>query len=68
MAKRQHGGAREGAGRKPANPEGKTVMVAVSVPESLVTSLDAVAEAQELNRSQAVTEAIRRFVKAKTRA
>jgi metal-responsive CopG/Arc/MetJ family transcriptional regulator len=68
MAKKtQHGGARKGAGR-PANPEGKAVTVVVSVPESLVTGLDAVADAEGWNRSRAVTEAIRGLVKRKKRA
>ena len=41
-AKKQHGGARKGAGRKPINPEGRTIVVAATVPEMLVAKLDAV--------------------------
>jgi hypothetical protein len=61
MAKKkaQHGGKRKGAGRKVANPEGPTMMVAVSVPETLVERLDALAAERQWNRSRAVTEAIR---------
>lgn len=64
MAKKkpQHGGAREGAGRPSSNPEGKTVVVAASVPEALVERLDAHAKRKGLNRSQAVTEAIRQLL------
>ena len=63
MAKKgTHGGKREGAGRKPANPEGRTVTIAASVPEALVDRLDGVAAAKGWNRSQAVTEAIRGLV------
>jgi hypothetical protein len=57
--KKVHGGKREGAGRKPANPEGKTVVVAASVPIDLVEQLDERREKEGWNRSQAVTEAIR---------
>ena len=61
MAKKKakRGGKREGAGRKVANPEGPTTVVAASVPESLVERLDALAEKRGWNRSQAITEAIR---------
>jgi len=58
VKKKQHGGKRKGAGRKPS-PEGKAVLVTASVPESLVEGLDSVAESEGWNRSQAVTEAIR---------
>jgi hypothetical protein len=67
MAKKQHGGKRPGAGRKPG-PDGPTVMVAVSVPESLVKALDERVEQEGSNRSQAVTEAIRGLLKRKGRA
>ena len=40
------GGAREGAGRKPANPEGLTMVVVATIPRTLVESLEAVAKAQ----------------------
>ena len=66
--KRQHGGKRPGAGRKPANPEGATMTLTVTVPESLVTSLDAIADNEGWNRSRAATEAIRAYVKRKSRA
>ena len=67
MAKKtQHGGARKGAGR-PANPEGRAVTVVASVPETLVASLDRVAQTEGWNRSRAVTEAIRGLVKRKKR-
>jgi hypothetical protein len=56
--KKQHGGKRVGAGRKPS-PEGKAIVLAVSVPETLLESLDAHREAKQWSRSQAVVEAIR---------
>jgi metal-responsive CopG/Arc/MetJ family transcriptional regulator len=68
MAKAKHGGKREGAGRPADNPEGKTMLVAVTVPEVLVASLDALAAEKGWNRSRAATEAIRRLVKAKRKA
>lgn len=58
----QHGGKRKGAGRKPASPEGRTKAVTASVPEGLVAQLDRLAEKNGWNRSQAVTEAIRRLL------
>lgn len=58
--KKQHGGARPGAGRKPATPdEGLAVTVAVSVPSGLMDRLDAKAEQEGWSRSEAVTRAIR---------
>jgi hypothetical protein len=63
MAKKlAHCGKRAGAGRPPANPEGKTITVAASVPEALAADLDAYAEAQGWTRSRAVTEAIRKLL------
>jgi hypothetical protein len=60
MAKAQHGGKREGSGRKVAHPEeGRTVTIAASVPSGLVQRLDSLAEKRGWNRSEAVTEAIR---------
>jgi hypothetical protein len=60
MSKGQHGGKREGSGRKVANPdEGRTVTIAASVPSGLVERLDALADKRGWNRSAAVTEAIR---------
>jgi hypothetical protein len=64
MTEKQHGGSRPGAGRKPG-PEGRTTTLAVSVPESLIAQLDEFAGQRSWNRSKAVTEAIRRLVKAK---
>ncbi len=63
MAKKQHGGSRAGAGRKIANPEGPTIPVAASIPQSLVERMDAIAAKEEWNRSRAVTEAIRLLLK-----
>jgi len=57
--KKQRGGARPGAGRKPSNPEGTTITVAVSVPEALVEQLDDLSRRSGWNRSEAVTQAIR---------
>jgi len=60
MAKKKgRGGRRKGAGRKPTNPEGRTMLVAVTVPVELVERLDSLADKREWSRSQAVTEAIR---------
>lgn len=68
MAKKKpHGGKRPGAGRKPANPEGATITVAVSVPGGLVEQLDTIAEQNGWNRSEAVTRAIRKLLAAKNR-
>lgn len=58
-----HGGARSGAGRKPANPEGAGEKIAASVPSALVAELDFLAREAGWTRSQAVTEAIRRLVR-----
>lgn len=63
MPQKQHGGARPGAGRKPANPEGRTTSVAVSVPARLVDQLDGLASQRGWSRSEAVTDAIRRLLK-----
>ena len=63
MAKKKtHGGKREGSGRKPVNAEGATKVVAASVPESLVEQLDVLAKLKGWNRSQAITEAIRKLL------
>ena len=58
------GGRRAGAGRKIVNPEGAVEAVSVAVPRRLMQTLDKWAGEHELNRSQAVTEAVRRMVKA----
>lgn len=67
MAKRkkQHGGRRAGSGRPIANPEGRTVIVAASVPGELAERLDAYAAKIGWNRSKAITEAIRGLLDAK---
>ena len=65
--KKQHGGKREGAGRKPANPEGPTETLVVTVPGKLVEKLMAYADRKGWNKSKAVTEAIRSFLAAKKR-
>ena len=68
MAKKNkavHGGRREGAGRPIASPDGRTVLVAATVPGELAERLDAYAAKMDLNRSQAVTEAIRGLLDAK---
>jgi hypothetical protein len=62
--KKQVGGKRKGAGR-PVGPDGPTELVAVTVPSSLVSDLDALCEAKEWKRSKAVTEAIRGLLKRK---
>jgi len=63
MAKAQHGGSRPGAGRKQANPEGPAVVVTASVPSGLMERLNAIAEKRQWTRSQAITEAVRAFLK-----
>ena len=60
--KKQHGGKRKGAGRKVANPEGKTIVVAATVPGELVEELDSLAAERGWNRSRAITEAVRRML------
>lgn len=59
--KKQHGGKRKGAGRKPS-PDGPAVTVVASVPSRLVEQLDAMADQNGWNRSEAVTTAIRGLV------
>lgn len=67
MAKKaQHGGAREGAGR-PQKQDGKTVVVAVSVPGGLAQDLATYAEAQGLSKSAVVTEALKGYLARKKR-
>jgi len=65
MAKKQHGGKRAGSGRKPIDPAHDTVLIAVAMPTGLVERLDAVAEQQGWNRSEAVREAVQALVKRK---
>lgn len=63
MAKKvSHGGKRKGAGRPPSTGE-KTVVVAVSVPETLAGDLDSFAKAKGWSRSRAVTEALATMLK-----
>lgn len=65
MAKKgSHGGARKGAGRPPKE-DGKTVVIAASVPEDLAGALDAFAKAKGWSRSKAVTEALAALLKRK---
>jgi len=60
--KKKRGGKREGAGRPSSNTEGHTVLVAVTVPETLMDRLEGIAEANGWNKSEAVTQAVRAFV------
>ena len=60
--KNGRGGARPGSGRPPSDDP--PVVVGGRVPTSLVVKFDRWARANGLNRSQAVTEAIRRLVDA----
>jgi hypothetical protein len=62
MPKLEHGGKRIGAGRKPIDPESRSVTVSLGVPESLLERLDAIAAKHDWNRAEAVREAIRRLV------
>jgi hypothetical protein len=57
--KKQHGGARPGSGRPVSSPEGKTIVMAASVPALLVIELDALSEEKGWSRSEAVTRAVR---------
>ncbi len=59
LKKQSHGGKRIGAGRKPKydNP----IMIAGLVPIKIREKLDTFATANDLSRSQAVVEAIRRL-------
>lgn len=69
MAKKKprHGGAREGAGRKIASPDGKAVPLVASVPEGLKDDLKAYADAKGWTVSQAVVEALRAMLSRKKR-
>jgi hypothetical protein len=64
MAKKQHGGKRPGAGRKPLDPDGST-LIGASLPTDLVEKLDAYAAKHESTRAQVIREAVRRFLAAK---
>jgi hypothetical protein len=65
MAKKaQHGGKRKGAGRPPKE-DGKTVVIAASVPEEIAAKLEAYREAKGWTRSKAVTEALQALLKRK---
>jgi hypothetical protein len=66
VKKKGAGGRREGSGRK-VSPDGRTVVVSVSVPESLVDAMVAHAKANGWSKSRTVTEAIRNLVQRKTR-
>ena len=65
MAKKQHGGKRTGSGRKRLESADDTVLIAVAMPTGLVERLDAVAEQEGWNRSEAVREAVQALVKRK---
>lgn len=66
MAKKpQRGGAREGAGRKPLDPDGETVRVTTDLPSDLVGRLDAYAAKHEMTRAKAIREAVRALLNAK---
>ena len=65
--KKQRGGKRPGAGR-PVNPDGRAVTVTVTIPESLVIDLKALAKAEGWSKSQAVSDAIRSLLKRKKHA
>lgn len=64
--KKQVGGKRAGAGR-PVGPDGPSVILAASVPQTLVDGLDRLCEDEGWKRSKAVTEAIRLLLKRKNR-
>lgn len=57
---------KRGRGR-PALKGGPSVVVAVSLPGDVAASLDAYCKAQESSKSAAVTEALRGWLKRKTR-
>ena len=65
MAKRQHGGKRSGAGRKPINPDDATTTISMTMPTGLVERLDAIAQQRGWNRSEAIREAIQGLLKRK---
>jgi hypothetical protein len=66
MAKKQlRGGKRDGAGRKPLDPNSDTVRVATDLPSDLVKRLDAYAEKHEWTRAQAIREAVGLLLNAK---
>jgi metal-responsive CopG/Arc/MetJ family transcriptional regulator len=52
---------------RPVNPDGPAVVVAVSVPKGVADDLDATAKAQGVSKSAAVVEALRAWLKRKTR-
>lgn len=62
MTKAKHGGKRSGAGRKPMDPDSDSVTIALTLPESLLERLDALAAKHGWSRAQAVREAIRGLV------
>lgn len=61
MAASTRGGKREGAGRKPG-PGGKTVPIAVTIPGELFTQLEVARKQLGWTRSQAITEAVKKFL------
>ena len=62
-AKPTIGGARPGSGRPPMHPEGKTTRIGITIPQPLLDKLDDWRESRDMNLSQAITEAMRQFLK-----
>lgn len=52
---------------RPVSPDGRAVVVAVSVPKSLADELDAAVKAQGVSKSAAVVDALRAWLKRKKR-
>ena len=59
---RNHGGARQRAGRNPKHAEGKTEKVNLNIPPALVEKLDKIAAKEDCSRSEMATEAIRQLI------
>ena len=65
MAKKgAHGGSREGAGRPPKK-HGKTVTIAVTVPEDIAKAAKAFAKSEDSSLSRVVTVALTGLLKRK---
>lgn len=62
--KQQRGGARAGAGRKPLDPQG-TTLVCAAIPTDIVKRLDVYAEKHDWTRAEAVREAVGLLLNAK---
>jgi hypothetical protein len=63
MAKKKQWCCKRPNSGRPTGPDGPTAVLAVSVPETLISDLDELCEAKEWKRSKAVTEAIRGLLK-----